>query len=436
MTAGNSLSVQLNKRINDSLDQHLPAAVELRRRLHATPEIGFDETQTAAIVAAHLAPMALETKHGVGGEGIVALLRGQSPDPAPPAWPHRPVIALRADLDALRVTEETGLPYASTIPGMMHACGHDMHMAAAALAGAVLQDLRDELAGDVKLLFQPAEESGGRPAAGIDPFVTFRRGPGGAQQMIAAGALEDPAVDAIVGLHCWPDLPVGVVGVDPRVAMAGNGVLRVRVRGKGGHGATPHQTLDPVPAAATMILALQTMVSRYNDPANPLVLSITTLQAGAAVNVIPEKVEFQATLRSVKPGFIEGELGELATRMVQGIAAGYGLEVDVTCGAGLPVTVNDGRMVDSALASAASILGPANAKLLDALAMTSEDFAYYAHLVPAVYIKVGVAGPDGCAPLHNPRFSPDEGALAVGAKAMARLALDLCRTGLPAAGSC
>lgn len=420
---------RLNQRIEELVAEHLPAITSLRRRLHAHPETAFEEVQTARTLAEFLQPLGLPTRFGVGGEGIVALIEGGAAA-VEGAWPERPVIALRADLDALDVTEQTGLPYASQIEGKMHACGHDMHMATVAGATSVLAALRDILPGTVKIIFQPAEESASRMVPGVDPFREFRRGLTGAQRMLEEGVLEQPRVDAIVGLHCWPDLSMGTIGLDPRAAMAGNGVLRVRVLGKGGHGATPHQTVDPVPVAATMILALQTMVSRFNNPADPLVLSITTLRAGTAVNVIPEKVEFQATIRSLRPGYIEGELGERITGMVRSMAEAYGAGVDVTCGAGLPVTVNDPRMVAAAQQGAAAILGAANVVTMDSQAMTSEDFAYFAQHVPGVYIKVGVAGPEGCPPLHNPAFAPNEGALAVGIKALVRLAFDLCRTGL------
>ncbi len=414
----------LNGRIVEAVERHLPAAVALRRELHAQPEIGFEERATSDRIAAYLARLALSgVRRHVADYGIVALLRGRGNQGG------GSVVGLRADMDALSVQEETGLPFSSSIPGKMHACGHDIHMATLAVAAAALCDLGDEFQGDIKFIFQPAEESGGRVADGTDPFKEHKRGLGGAQRMIQDGALKEPDVDAIIGLHCWPDLPVGTVGVDPHVAMGGNGVLRVRIIGKGGHGATPHQTVDPVVIAATAILALQTLVSRFNDPANPFVLSITTIHGGTAVNVIPEQVEFQATLRSVKPGFLETEIPARAARMVRGIAEGFGAKCDVACGPGLPVTVNDPRLVEQARQSAAAILGAQSVRLLDRVAMTSEDFAYFAQLVPAIYLKVGVAGPEGCAPLHNPRFAPEEDAIAVGAKTLVRIALDLCRAG-------
>lgn len=422
--AGSAPETCTNAQIEAAVARHLAGAVALRRAIHAEPEVGFEEERTAAKLAAYLDPLGLDLKRGIAVRGITALLRGKAP--APPGQARRPVFGIRADLDALAVQEETGLPFTSTVPGKMHACGHDMHMATVAGAAAVLRDLAPKLAGDIKFIFQPAEESGGKVVEGIDPFREFKRGLGGAQRMIQEGVLTEPAVDALAGLHCWPELPVGTVGIDPKVAMGGNGVLRVRMKGRGGHGATPHLTIDPVPIAATAILALQTLVSRANDPADPFVVSITTIHAGTAVNVIPEKVEFQATLRSVRPGYLETDIPQRALRMVQDIAAGFGAECEATCGAGLPVTVNDPAMVRRAHAAAAAVLGPDNVRLLDRISLTSEDFAYYAQLVPAVYLKVGVADKDGCAPLHNPRFSPHEDALAVGIRALVRLALDFC----------
>ncbi len=420
---GTPINGDLNQLIESRTSARLEAVREFRRSIHRYPEAAFEEHRTAETIVDFLAPLGLDIKTGVGKTGVMTTVRGLAPGAGR-------VIALRADMDALQVTEQTGLPFASERPGFMHACGHDVHCAIVAGAAAVLADLAAYLPGNVKVLFQPAEESGSRPAPDIDPFKVFKRGATGAQEMIAAGVLEDPAVEAIIGLHCWPDLPVGTVGIDPRVAMAGNGSLRIRVRGQGGHGATPHQTIDPVPVAATLVLALQTLVSRRNEPANPFVVSVTTIHGGTVPNVIPDKVELQATLRSVKPGYLEGDVPRWIEQMVRGIVAGYGAECDLACGAGLPVTVNDPAMVEAARRAAAAILGPDKVRTLDALSMTSEDFAYFANLVPAVYLKLGVAGDEGsAAPLHNPAFSPDERALAVGIATIVRLAFDLCAGG-------
>lgn len=416
---GTSINGSLDELIQSRTAARLEAVRELRRSIHRYPETAFEEHRTAETIVAFLTPLGLDIKTCVGQTGVMTTVHGVAPGAGR-------VIALRGDMDALAVTEQTGLPFASERPGFMHACGHDIHCAIVAGAAAVLADLAAYLPGDVKVLFQPAEESGSRPAPDIDPFKVFKRGATGGQEMIAAGVLENPAVDAIVGLHCWPDLPVGTVGVDPRVAMAGNGSLRIRIRGQGGHGATPHQTIDPVPIAASVVLALQTLVSRRNEPANPFVLSVTTIHGGTAANVIPDKVELQATLRSVKPGYLEGDVPRWIEQMVRGIVAGYGAECDLACGAGLPVTVNDPRMVEAAQRAAAAILGPDKVRLLDTLSMTSEDFAYFADLVPAVYLKLGVASEGSTASLHNPAFSPDERALAVGIATMVRLAFDLC----------
>jgi len=410
--------------IESAVRARLPEIVSLRRTIHSHPETGFEEHATSAAITAYLRRLGFdELRTGIAGTGVVAMVRGCS---APSQ--RRPVIALRADLDALPVSEETGLDFASKIPGKMHACGHDMHAAMVAGTGAVLAGLAAELAGDVKLIFQPAEESGGRTVPGTDPFRVFKRGQGGAQAMIAAGALEDPRPDAVVGIHCWPDLPVGVAGVDPRVAMAGNGSLRVRITGRGGHGAMPHKTIDPVPVAANVILALQTIASRRNDPADPFVLSVTSVHGGGpAVNVIADKVELQATIRSIRPGYLDQEVPEMVERLVRGIAEAHGAKCDVACGPGLPVTANDPRLVEQALRSGKAILGEGGVRLLDRVTMGSEDFSYYTNVVPGVYLKLGVAGEQGCEPLHSARFNPDERALEVGVKYLVRLVLDLCR---------
>jgi amidohydrolase len=428
MTAAILDRSRLNEAIEASAKSHLESLIALRRRIHGHPEVGFEEEKTAAAAAAYLRELGLGVQTGVGRTGLVSMVKGRGPGPSPGT---RTVVAIRADLDALPVQEETGLEFSSTVAGKMHACGHDMHVAMVAGTAAVLADLAGDLAGDVKLLFQPAEESGARTVPGVDPYKVFKRGAGGAQEMIAAGALDNPRPDAIIGVHCWPDLPLGVVGIDPRVAMAGNGSLRVRVIGRGGHGAMPHKTVDPVPVAAEIILALQTIASRRNNPTDPFVLTVATVHGGGpAVNVIADKVELQATIRSIRPGYLDKEVPEMIQRLVRGIAGAHGAECDVACGPGLPVTVNDPLLVKKALQSGTAILGEQGVRLLDSVTMGSEDFAYYTRLVPGVYTKVGVAGEVGCEPLHSARFSPDERAVEVGVKFLARLALDLCREGL------
>ncbi|MDP2859947.1 MAG: M20 family metallopeptidase, partial [Bacillota bacterium] len=326
----------------------------------------------------------------------------------------------------------TGLAFASENEGIMHACGHDMHMAAVAGLAAVLARLSRDAsdrpagappAGAVRFIFQPAEEGSAVRADSDDLFKPRPRGRRGAEVMMDEGALRD--VDAIVGLHCWPDLPAGTIGVDPKIAMAGNASLYVRIRGKGGHGATPHKTIDPVPVAATLILALQTIASRRSNPSNPFVLSVCSMHAGTTGNVIPDKAELIATLRSSTPGFLDKEMPAMLADMVNGIVRAYGAEAEMAYTPGLPPVVNDAALVRQFVESGNRALGDGKVVVLNEAAMTSEDYAYYAEAVPGVYVKVGVAGAGGCAPLHSPLFSPDESALETAIRAIGAFVYDV-----------
>jgi len=381
----------------------------LRRTIHQNPELGWLEQSTSATIAAFLERHGYQVKRAVG-TGLIVDLEGTAPVSGP-----RKRIVVRADLDALPVQELTELPFASANAGVMHCCGHDVHMAVVAGLAATLAQVRDTLPGDVRFIFQPAEEGGRGTSQQSDPSKVNPNPKRAALQMMDAGALD--GAQAVVGVHCWPDLPVGSVGADPKAAMAGNGMLRVKIVGKGGHGATPHKTVDPVPVTAQVILALQTIASRKNNPSSPFVLTIGTIHGGTTSNVIPDFVEFAATLRSYVPGYIENEVKPLIENMIRGIAEANGATAEIVCAEGLPPVINDKAMVDAFLESATQSLGKGKAVLLDEASMTSEDYAYYAQALPSVYIKLGVAGEAGCYPLHNARFSPDERSIAVGIKA-------------------
>jgi amidohydrolase len=396
-----------------------PEIIELRRHLHSIPERGFREFKTSAAVEEFLKKHGYDVRRATE-TGLVADLKGGASAQGQP----RRTIAVRADLDALPVTEETGLPFASTHTGTMHACGHDVHSATVAGLAAVLAKCAKDLPGDVRFVWQPAEEgSAAMTAANIDPFKTASKTVRGAEQMMDAGAFDD--VDVILGLHCWPELPVGTIGVDPKVAMAGNAAARIRVKGKGGHGATPHRTIDPVPVAASLILNLQTIASRRTNPATPFVLTIGTIHGGTAANVIPDNVEMAITLRCVEPGYLDEHVHPMMNAMVRGITEGAGASAEWVYTSGLPPVINDKGLVDKFVASAGKTLGSDKVAVLDEIAMTSEDFAYYSRKAPTLYVKVGVCGDDGCAPLHNAKFSPDEGSIPTAIRAMASFVRDL-----------
>jgi len=427
---------------DEALHSLIPDIIDLRRELHKIPERAWTETKTQAAVVSFL------ERHGckpvkAGGTGLLVDLPAAGTHGSATATPaHLRRIAVRADLDALPVKEATGLAFASEHEGIMHACGHDMHMAAVAGLAAVLARLARDASGSpisatpagapppgsVRFIFQPAEEGSAVRADSDDLFKPRPRGRRGAQVMMDEGALRD--VDAIIGLHCWPDLPAGTIGVDPKIAMAGNASLYVRIRGKGGHGATPHKTIDPVPVAATLILALQTIASRRSNPSNPFVLSVCSMHAGTTGNVISDKAELIATLRSSTPGFLDKEMPAMLDDMVNGIVKAYGAEAEMVYTPGLPPVVNDAVLVRQFVESGNSALGEGRVVLLDEAAMTSEDYAYYAETVPGVYVKVGVAGAGGCAPLHSPLFSPDESALETAIRAVGAFVYDLLGEGI------
>jgi amidohydrolase len=373
-----------------------PALSALRRTLHQHPEAGLEEVRTAALVADRLRGLGLEVTTGVARTGVVGLIRG--------ARPGRTVL-LRADMDGLPVEEATGAPYASRVAGRMHACGHDGHVAMLLGAAETLARRRDRLAGTVKLVFQPAEE-----------------GPGGARPMIEAGVLADPPVDAAFGLHLLNDFPVGTVAVRPGPIMAATDRIALRVRGRGGHGAAPHQTVDAVLVAAHVITALQAIAAREVKPTLPVVVTVGTVRGGFRYNVIAPDVEltgtvrsFDAALRASLPGRIE--------RLARGVAAGFGAEVDVEYDFGYPATVNDPEMTRVLQAAAAEVVGPAGLPPMDPL-MGGEDMSYFLEAVPGCYAFIGSANPARGLdhPHHSPRFDFDEAALPVGVQVLVRTA--------------
>jgi amidohydrolase len=269
----------------------------LRRDFHMHPELGFHEVRTAGIVAKELTGLGLEVTTGVGGTGVVALIEGAKPGP---------VILVRADMDALPIVEETGAAYASQNSGVMHACGHDAHTAVLLTTAKLLSAHRNELAGTVKLVFQPAEE-----------------GMGGAEKMIEQGVLENPKVDVALGLHVWNEKPVGWIGIASGPAMAGAEIFKIKVRGKGGHGAVPHLAVDPVLAAAQIVSSLQSIVSRNVAPLQTAVVSVCTIHGGDAFNVIPPTVEMTGTIRTFEPA-VRTRVLERFEQVISQVAAGMG----------------------------------------------------------------------------------------------------------------
>jgi amidohydrolase len=379
--------------------------VALRRRIHAHPELAFDEHETAALVTETLAPLGLSVRTGVAKTGIIAELKGGLPGPT---------IILRADMDALPILEATGLPYASAIPGIMHACGHDAHTASLLGTARILSQLRDRVAGTVRFLFQPSEE----------------RLPGGATVMIEEGALRPTDEDAgapraAFGQHVQPDLPAGKIGVRSGMYMASADELYITVHGQGGHAAAPHTLRsDAVLAAAHVVAALQSVVSRNAPPATPSVLSIGRVIADGATNVIPETVRMEGTFRAMDETW-RFRAHELIRRVVETTCEAFGASADLTIAVGYPELYNDPHSADTVRRCAAAYVGKENVVDLD-LWFASEDFAWYLKEIPGCFYRIGTANEARgiVHGLHTSRFDIDESALKVAPGFMAYLAVE------------
>ena len=379
--------------------------VAWRRDIHANPELGMQEFRTAALVADHLDSLGIEVRTGVAGTGVVGVLRGGRPGP---------VVALRADMDALPVTEMADVPFASEVvamwqgqeTGVMHACGHDNHVAILMGVAQILAEMRDELPGTVKFLFQPAEE-----------------GPGGAAPMLEEGAFEDPRPDAVFGLHVFPN-PVGTIGYRPGGMLASADGLRIVVRGVQTHGAMPWGGVDPIATASQIVVGLQTVVSRQVDLTDsPAIVTVGQIEGGNRGNIIPDTVLMVGTIRTLNPDTRE-LVHERVRRMAENIAEANGAEADVQIDLGYPVTVNDPGLTRAMEPTLERIVGD-GAIVMPPLT-GAEDFSYFAQEVPGLFVGLGVGADDPSLvhPNHSPYFYADERALPIGVRTMASLAVD------------
>ena len=383
-----------------------------RRDIHQHPELSNREHRTASIVAEHLKALDIETQTGIAHTGVVGVLRGSQPGP---------VVALRADMDALPVTEEVDLAFASKVRTMyngqevdvMHACGHDAHTAVLMGTAEVLAGLRDQLAGTVKFVFQPAEES---PPKGED---------GGAPMMIAEGVLENPEPDAIFGFHVAA-IPTGIIAYRPMAAMASQDDMRITVRGRQTHGALPWLGIDPIVVASQIVLALQTITSRQVDVTTPAVVSIGTFHAGVRDTIIPDEAVLTGTIRAME-SLMREDIHRRVRRTVEHIARSAGATATVVIEPELPLTFNDPDLTARMVPTLERIVG--SSMLIESPPiMGSEDFAYYQQRIPGLIFFIGV-NHDGvsmtdAAPTHSPRFQVNEDALIIGVRAMANLAVD------------
>ena len=378
-----------------ALQEALPELIALRRHLHAHPELSGHEQQTAALVAGELRELGWRVREAVGRTGVLAEL---GPDCTGDGAPT-PLAALRVDMDALPVEERSGLPYASLHQGVMHACGHDIHTTVGLGVARLLAPLASRLSGRVRLLFQPAEETAQ-----------------GAAWMLADGAME--GVDALFGVHVFPSLPVGTIGVRSGSLTAAAGELEVEVLGEGGHGARPHQSTDAIWIAARVVSGLQEAISRRLDALHPVVVSFGRIEGGQAFNVIADHVRLLGTVRCLDlelhaqlPGWIEDT--------VQALCVGHGGEARVRYRCIAPPVHNDPALTELVADVATQLLGRERVRWLEQPSLGAEDFAELQRDTPAVMFRLGVAGPEGCPPLHNCAFNPDEGCLAVGIEVLA-----------------
>ncbi|KAA2214781.1 M20 metallopeptidase family protein [Teichococcus oryzae] len=382
-------------RLRQSAAALAPWMVELRRDLHAHPELAFAETRTAGVVKAELARLGIPHRSGIGRTGVLGIIEGGLPGPT---------LALRADMDALPIQEETGLPFASTVPGQMHACGHDLHTVTLLGAAAMLKELAPQLSGRVVLVFQPAEE-------------TLE----GAPAMIADGALE--GVDMAIGFHNHPDMPVGTFGFVRGPALAASDLFDLELLGKSGHAAHPYAAVDPIVAAAHFVTQAQTVVSREVPPLQPVVVTIGQSVGGTTYNIIPERVHLKGTIRTLHPE--ARDIAEAALRrLVSGIETGMRVRASLTYRRMISALVNDDRVLDPAVTALRAQFGEALVEEGEP-SMGSEDFAAFAERVPAAQLRIGSSAPGRQDRLHNAFYQPDEGCLPVGAEALSRVALEL-----------
>ena len=379
----------------------------LRRDFHIHPELGFREVRTGGIVAKELQALDMEVTTGVAKTGVVGMLEGAKPGP---------VVLVRFDMDALPVTEQTGASYASTSPGVMHACGHDGHTAIGLTVAKILHACRDQLAGSVKFIFQPAEEG------------TCGEEIGGNEMMIREGVLDNPKPDLALSLHLWNEQPLGWVGVASGPVMAGAEEFKITVTGKGGHGAIPNLTVDPVVASSQIVTALQSITSRNIAPLQAAVVSVTMIHAGETFNVIPPEAKMEGTIRTFEPAVRETVLRRFE-EIIQGVAGALGCTAEVKVKRLTPALINADEIAQRVQESARRVLPGANLDTTGHLTMGAEDMAFMLEKVPGCYFFVGSANAEKNLNYghHHPKFDFDEAALSRAAALMAEAVTDFLK---------
>ena len=387
-------------RIKQLAKEYAQDVIDIRRHIHANPELSYQEYNTAKFVAAELRKIGIEPTEGVAATGLSALIKGKNPD--------KKVVALRADMDALPIKEANDVEYKSKNEGVMHACGHDAHTASLLGCSRILNELKDDFEGTIKLIFQPGEE----------------KNPGGASLMIKDGVLKNPTPNTIYGQHVMPLIPVGKVGFREGMYMASCDEIYLTVIGKGGHGAIPELTIDPVLITSHIIVALQQVISRNASPKTPTVLSFGKVEANGATNIIPDKVEVAGTFRAMNEEW-RAEAHRIIKKMAESIAEGMGGRCEVNISKGYPYLENDPATTAKARKLAEEYMGKENVLDLD-LWMGAEDFSYYTHEVPACFYRLGTRNEEKgiTSYVHTPTFNIDENALEIGAGMMAWIAIN------------
>lgn len=389
----------MTEKIKNIAEVIKPKLIEIRRHLHMNPELGYEEYETAAYICSQLDEIGVSYKAGVGVTGVLATIEGHQ---------DGPTVLLRSDMDALSMMELNECDYKSQNTGKMHACGHDGHVTWLLGAAMILNELQSELKGTVKLIFQPAEE-----------------GEGGAVKVIEDGVMDKPKVDAVMGAHIWPGIEAGSIGVKYKGAMAAPTFFKLRIKGKGGHGAEPHNTIDPIAIGCQVYSGLQTIISRMSNPTEPVVLSVTQFHSGTAHNVIPDEAELSGTVRTFTDEMVN-HVERKMRAMIQGIVEAHGADYEFEYNTYYPPVINDDAMVDHLKSSAAKVVGEDKVKVLSDPSMAGEDFSFYLKEAPGVFFFVGNRneGKGITKPLHSPYFNIDEDVLGIASAVMAQAAVD------------
>jgi len=396
--------------IDKAISKNLNTIIDLRHQIHQYPELGNREYKTAKLVAEHLRSLGIEVETDIAYTGVVGVLKGNKPGP---------VVAVRADMDALPVTEETDLSFKSTVKttyldkevGVMHACGHDIHTSVQLGVASVLASMKRSLPGTVKFIFQPAEEG---PPPGEE---------GGADLMLKEGVFDNPKPSAVFGLHTHAALEVGELGLTIGPAMAAVDQFIITIKGKQSHGAYPHKSVDPIIMATEVVTAFQTIRSRSLSPLEPSVVTVGIIRGGERFNIIPEEVHLEGTVRTYDPE-VQDMVEKRMNKILEGITLAYGGSFELNYERGTPATINNPELCKQMIPTLERVVGKDNLKMMDPV-MGGEDFAIFANEVPGIYYRLGVVKPGTTSGwIHTPTFRADDSCLEVGIRAMSNLVVD------------